>query len=673
MVVNYKEVSDKAYLLHTQNKLDEAEKLYKALLKISPEDANILNLYGLLCISKNDFEKAISLLSQAVILKESAYTLTNLAKAYLSSGEAKNAVKLFEKAAAKKPDDDIYYSLAIAYRSLCNSEKAIYCYKKALELNSNNYNACYNLSILYKDSNKLDEAINYANKCLFLKPQSEEIYSLLSTLYELNNNIDGAIKSLENAALLNPDEYLYFYNLGVLYSKKENIEKSALNYLKVLQIKPDNVETLVNLCSLYKKTDIQKALTYILKARELAPSEKNVLLNLAQIYRDLYKNQDSIIVLKELLSLNDTIHEAYSLLAVNYMDTGRYDKALINYNKALEIMPDNLNYLHGKSTALKYLGSFEEAEKILEYVVSKDSLLVQSATSLGMMYLQKKNFTKGMPLYIRRSEETKFYKLFSEKTWHDGVELKDKKVLVYSDCGLGDTIMFARYLEPLKKIAAKVVLQTDKELVYILSNSFNDIDIVDKTAKYSNYDVVIPIMNLAYALDMDFDAIPLSQSYIKDISSLTAEYSAMPVFDTEKTKVGIFRQGNKRIFKNRFVPPEYINILTSLDNIKCYSMQKDEIECDNITSLSQFINNYSDTASLLKNIDLLITVDSSVVHMAGALGVRTFLLLPYTAEWRWFDDNFTTPWYDSVRIFKQDKTGDWESVIKRVKDELIKL
>ena len=144
-----------------------------------------------------------------------------------------------------------------------------------------------------------------------------------------------------------------------------------------------------------------------------------------------------------------------------------------------------------------------------------------------------------------------------------------------------------------------------------------------------------------------------------------------PAATISKTKkIGLFWQGNKRVFKNRSIPFDEIKKLLS-EPYKFYSFQIDNSEKhDNLINLSDYINDYSDTASLLKQIDLLITIDSSIAHMAGALGVKTFLLLPYTPEWRWYNDDKKTRWYDSITIFKQTKIGNWASVIERVKNAI---
>lgn len=676
MSVSYKELSDKAFSLHNQGNLDEAEKLYKILVEMSSEDSNVLNLYGVLCIAKKDYQKAISLLSKAVILSKSPYIIGNLAKAHLSNEDYHKSVKLFQQAIHITPSDDLYYSMAIALKKLGKLEEAAQAYENAIRMNPENYNACYNIVVIYKDLKKYDKAINYANKCVLIDPNAEEIYSLLSFLYEAVNEIELSIKALEKASNLNPEQYLYFYNLGVLYSKLKNVEKSIHNYEKVLELKPENIPSLVNLASLYRKKNINTALGYIAKAYKLSPNAKNVLLNLAQIYEELCKNTESIDILNKLLKNNPKSHEAHSLLAINYMDLGMYSDALASYNTAVELAPKNDAYLHGKAVALKYLGRIDEFKELMQKVLKMAPNSCESKITMGMAYLTEKDFKKGMELYSARNINTNFYNIFGSKAWKPFDEFANKNVLLYSNCGLGDTLMYSRYFKHIQKIAKSVIVQTDKPLKLLIQRNFKKIPIISKTeTSTSEFDIAIPIMDIPYALGYDFTNIPDSSGYISPNKTLVKKFSNLDIFNTDKKKVGLIIQGNKKIFKNRSIPLQEIQPLFLNKNIQFYSLQigSSVIENDSVIDLNDYVTDYNDTAAIIANLDLVISIDSSVLHLAGAMGIKTFLMLPYTPEWRWFNDDKTTPWYDSVTIFKQTEIGDWKSVVARINKRLKKL
>ena len=227
----------------------------------------------------------------------------------------------------------------------------------------------------------------------------------------------------------------------------------------------------------------------------------------------------------------------------------------------------------------------------------------------------------------------------------------------------------------LKEKAKSLTLQTDNEILTLLKNNFPDINIIPKSQKIDDYDVVIPIMDVPYALNMDLYNIPFSNGYLNADEQLINKFSKLDIFKSEKKKIGLFYKGNRKIFKNRSINfNEFVDLLKS-DNCVFYSFQIDDNlkESDNVINLKKYIKDYNDTAALLKTIDLLITIDSSIVHAAGALGVKTLLLLPKTAEWRWFNDEYTTPWYESVKIYKQKISKDWSEPINRLKKELVNL
>lgn len=667
MSLMYKELTDKAYELHTNKKYNEAEMIYKKLLEFRPEDVNVLNLYGLLCITKSDITKAISLLTKALVLKKSSYIAANLAKAYYLNNETDKAITLYNQALSYEKTDDIYYSLAIAYKKKGNYAEVIKNYNLALELNPNNYKAMYNIARAYVDMNKIENAIMYGEMSLKLN-EDESIYVFLSSCYEAANKYSLAANAIIKAAKYNPKNSSYYYNAGVLYSKDNNYQKAIESYNRAIALNRAYMEAYVNLAYIYKDKlkDNKTALKYLITAKTIDNNLK-VNLALAQFYKDMNDNQMSLDVLEEIENSPD----AYSIKSMNYMDMGEYEKALENIEKALSYDGNNPDYLHGKAVALKYLGKFDEALSILEELSKRSDCSTETKITLGMMYLQKKEFEKGMPLYILRSKNNNFSEIFKEKIWEKGMSLENKSVLVYSDCGLGDTIMFIRYAKMLSNIAKSIQVQTDKEILQLLRNSIENIKFISKTKKADEYDIVIPLMDLPYAIGCGFDSIPNKEGYLKSDEDLEKDIKELEILQTNKKKVGIFYRGNRNVFKNRAI--DFNELIPILNDSHCqfYSFQiEKKLETHpNLINLYDYIGDYSDTAALLKEMDLLITIDSSIAHAAGALGIKTWLLLPKTAEWRWFDDENQCSWYDSVKIFKQSKNGDWAEPISRIMNE----
>lgn len=664
----YKELSDKAFYCHQHGDLQTAAEIYQALLTINPDDANILNLAGMLMLTNGDIDSAIDYITKAFIINRTPQIANNLGKAYYTAGMYDKAVKLYLEALSGEENDDIYYSLGLAYKKAGNIDGAIEAYRNALEQNPGNYSSCYNLALAYSDKGDIIQAIYYAEKCTILKDDDEMLFGILSGFYEQIGNYKGAIDALKKAAAINPANFTYYYNMAVLNTMIDNLDEAVNCYFKSIELNPNHIESYVNLANILKENDTDKALEFLLKAYEIRPKEEILLLSLAQLYKNTFKNEESIKILKELFIINPMCDEAYSLMAMNLMDLCQYQQALNYYDIAIKLNPNNLDFQHGRAVALKYLGNEKECFEILKNIVENENSSLESKITLGMLYLKNKDFQKGMELYRLRSDNIKSETIDKDVIWEPNQDISNKTVLVYSNCGLGDSIMYARYLPLLKEKNIEVILQTDKEIVPIIQESFPMINVIKKTIKPPKHDIILQFMDIQLALNMDFDNIPFSNGYLKANEQAVKMYSNLPELKTTKKKIGIFRQGNKKIFKNRSIPFEIMSRLIENKNFNFYSFQMGESikETDNFFDLTKHINDYSDTAALLKNIDILITIDSSIAHMAGALGVKTYLLLPKTSEWRWFDDEKTTPWYDSVTIFKQIESNNWNEVMDRV-------
>ena len=672
MKAKYKELSDLAFSLQKQNKLDEALQIYQNLLKTNPEDVNVLNLTGMIYMSKRNYEESINFLSKAAVLNPTAYIVSNLAKAYYLNKQYENSIELYHKAISIEPSDDIYYSLGLAYKSVDDNENALKYYTKALEFNQDNYNAYYNLAILYRDLNNSQMAIDFCLKAKKINATDVDLYTLLSSLYENVQDYELAIENLKIALMFKPDNHLCYYNIAVLYSKLDMIDNAIAYYLKVLEYLPNDLVTLINLSYLYKdQKNLDLALNYALKAYELNKKSMNVIILLSSVYRDLFDNENSLKVLNDYLKTDDSKAEIYYQIALNKMDICLYSEAMECYEKALSIEPKNLSYLKGKAIAYKYLGKEDIAFEMFKEIYDKDGHLPATAISLGMCYLKNKDFYNGMQYYSQRSTDTKFAKIFKEKVWNKSVDLKDKSILLYSDCGLGDTVMFARYLPMLNNLVSSITIQTDAELVSLLKQSYPNINIISKTQPRPDYDVVMPIMDISYALNSDFNEIPCTDEYLSVDNKKVNEFKKLDIFQNSDLKIGICYQGNKKVLKNRFIDTDSIKTLLSIPNATFYSFQLNT-QIDGAINLSEYIKDYSDTSALLKCIDILVTIDSSIVHVAGALGVKTILMLPKTAEWRWFDDSNKSSWYNSVEIYRQVESNNWDSVLLKVKDNLIR-
>lgn len=317
------------------------------------------------------------------------------------------------------------------------------------------------------------------------------------------------------------------------------------------------------------------------------------------------------------------------------------------------------------AVSLQKLGRFEEAENYYKQMLDKFPKDINTITSLGMCYLTQKKFKEGYELFFRR-DKSKFKEL-SNNFWSPGEKL-NSEINIICDQGFGDHIMFARYLKFLD--AYKVNVGTRSALMELFAKNFPNINFI----KYEELNPEIQtifITDLPYVLGMDFREIPFSEGYLE---------AAPTCVENDKLKVGFCWEAGAagiRNMINRTINIKLFEPMLNLENIQIYSFQVDDTLGGNekypqMINLAKNFKNFADTASALKSMDVVVTVDTSVAHLSGALGVKTFLLLPYASDWRWFSDTKTTPWYKSIEIFKQQDHISWEKEIGEIVKRLIK-
>ncbi|HBH18812.1 MAG TPA: hypothetical protein DDX14_07755, partial [Cyanobacteria bacterium UBA9579] len=458
-----------------------------------------------------------------------------------------------------------------------------------------------------------------------------------------------SIACFEKVIQLNPDYAEGYYNLGNSLQEKGEFEKAQLCFQKSVELKSDFTEAYNNLgLILSKQLQFDKAMEYYKKAIDLDPD-----------YCDSYINLGS--------ALNEK---------------GQSEEARKYFHKALEIKPDFAEaYINlGKSFYLST--DLEESEECYQKALLIKPEYADAYFGLALINLLKGNFDKGWEYYEYRFSlyDQKFLKkpAFTKPKWA-GESLQNKTILIHHEQGFGDSLQFVRYLPVLHSMGAKVLFKSPKELEELLKQSDLKAEIINNSIV--EYDMYAYLMSMPYYLKTDSENIPFKDKYLKANPEKINDYREK-YFKTDKFKVGIFWQGRKWYGdKNRSLPLEYFIKLSQLKNIQLYSLQKgDGIEqLENIPSgidiinLGKTFNDFSDTAAAIENLDLFITIDTSVAHLSAGLGIPTWILLPFTPEWRWGINTNESYWYDSVKLFRQIGTGNWSELMNRVIAEVKRL
>lgn len=465
------------------------------------------------------------------------------------------------------------------------------------------------------------ESLLYLEEIIEKEPKNCEAYKLIGDIYAyFLPDIGKAIYYYEKHFKLDPKNYDIYRKIGDIYVYDRPEEDKAIYYYeKYIKYAPENALVYNMLGHLYSKIckyeETDKQIKYFEKAVELDPELKEAYKNLMVVYPRAGREQDAIRCFHKLLELGASMDDCFNYACLNIK-----------------------------------LRNFEE----------------------GWKYYEKR--------FLKETDPT-IYPEIVGPDWK-GQDISNKTLLVQYEQGFGDSIQFSRYLSVLKKFNAKLIFRVQDELVELFKTSLDGIEVVKMSTPLEelSYDYHVAHMSLIHILNSRVEDIPLSNGYIKADERKIKAYKEK-YFDNDCFKIGLAWHGNVKGEHNKNIPLDFFYSLTQLKNVKVYSFQKgmgsEELEYlpagIEIIDLGKNFNDFSDTAAAMANVDLAISSDNVIFHLAAAMGKKSFLLLGRDSEYRWFYDEDTTPWYDSAKIFKKQKENDsWELSIQRVIDNIEK-
>ena len=440
--------------------------------------------------------------------------------------------------------------------------------------------------------------------------------------------------------------------------KKGNILEAEKIYNEILRSEPQNIQVIDLLANIKLTTkDFQTAYTLYHKILELDSDNKDALFNIAISAKNLGHLAEAIDSYKKVIELYPDTEEAYYNIASLYSDSGDMDDAIKYYKRVLENNPDD------KET--KYF--------------------------IGIAYMKNRQYKEGLKFFENRlcrlsavvTQEHTYPNLMQNAKLWQGEYVPDKTIYTYYEAGFGDVLMFARYLPLLEKKCKHVILKTQVPLEELFKENFPNIHVMHyfEPENKIHFDYHVPILSLPYVLGLDEDDMFVAKGgYLKANPEKVNSYHKR-FFDNNYFKIGIKWQGNTMYDWDRVIDVKEFIKLFQIPNTKFYSFQTFE-GSEGINELKKYydivdigstLNNFSDTAGAIENLDLVICNDTSLAHVAGAMNKPCWVLLPYLYNWRWHQDLTKCDWYDSVRLFRQDNPGNWDFVFECLYKELNKL
>ena len=505
----------------------------------------------------------------------------------------------------------------------------------------------------HQKSDYLNAKINY-KECLKINPNDIIILNLLASVETKLKNFDIAINLLNNAIKINCNSADTFNNRGTVHNYLNQHHNAINDYSIAIKINPNFYQAHVNRgISYFRMKNFDNSLADLKKAITIDPRNSKAYFNRGNVYSYLHQ----------------------------------YAQALSDYNRAIEINKKYIDAYFNRATAYKNLKFFNKAIKDYEQIIKLDPSNAHAQFNKGITNLLQGNFNKNVwKLYEWRfkcKDYSNIKRNFSFPQWNGKENLKGKKILIYAEQGLGDTIQFLRYLKLVKSLGADVYFEVQKKLIPLLSFENSYFKLIKKKTELINFDFHCPLLSLPLIFDTKISSIPNEAPYIfaNDSNKLIKWKKYL---GEEGFKIGICWEGSGNFYdnNNRSFNPELFQHISTIKNVRLISLQKNNhlhslSKVSNIEILPDNFDNkenaFLDSAAVMKCCDLIISCDTSIGHLSGAMGIRTWLFLPYIPDWRWLLDIDYSPWYKQHKIFRQNSPDNWRNVFSEAENLLKKI
>jgi tetratricopeptide (TPR) repeat protein len=639
----------RAAALHQRGELREAEALYRAVLAARPDHFDALHLLGVLKHQTGVPVEALKLIGKALASNDrSAAAHSNFGIVLAALARNEEALASYDSALALKPDYvEALHSRGNALHALGRPQAALENFERALALKPDHTDALLNRAQILHDLEREQEALESIERALALKPDHAAALALRGRLLRALKRDAAALASFDRALALKPDDADTLVARGNTHYAMKSYAAALADCDRTLLLRPD-----------------------------AAPLHNNR----GNILRELGRQQEAMDGFDRALALDPDYAEAYSNRGNALLELNRPAEALADYDRALALKPDFTYALVNRGIAMHYLTRFEEALESFDRALALAPDLAEAHWNKGLLLLSLGDFARGLPDYEwrwRREGEMK-PRNFAQPVWQ-GEDLGGRKILLHAEQGFGDSIQLLRYVPMVVAKGGRVVLEIPDSLMPLIGRGDGVVAMVRPGAPLPPFDLHCPLLSLPLAFGTTLATIPAEVPYLRVPAERAANWRTwLP--GSGRPRVGLVWSGkpSHKNDHNRSIAFHRLAPLLSLPGVDFISLQREYREadlaalaaCPNLLRLDAALSDFADTAAVVEALDLVITVDTAVAHLAGALGKPVWILLSSIQDWRWLQQREDSPWYPTARLFRQPEIGDWDSVIARVAREL---
>jgi tetratricopeptide (TPR) repeat protein len=607
-----------ALKLHQQGRLGEADRIYRAILAADPQDFDALHLLGVLEHQQGRSVDGLRLVAAALRAQPgSAAALANYGVILDVLKRHEEALAAFDRLLGMgAADATLHFNRGNALNNLQRYADALASYDAALALAPSHTDALYNRGNVLAALDRHEEALASYDRALAFAPERDVHVNRAATLLKLQRYY-AALESADKALASDANSVAALNNRGTILTELKRYDEALASLDRVLALDPDHAD-------------------------------------------------------------------AHNNRGVALAELGRYEEALAHYAHALRVAP-NFVYAHiNRGNAFRALLRMEEALESYAAALALDPHNADADFNDGLARLCAGDFREGWKKYERRWQKTKNAvprPSYPQPMWRGEGDLRGKTILLVGEQGMGDAIQFARYAPHLAALGAKVLLRVDASLAALMTTLAGVSKVIGAGEALPHFDFYCPLLSLPLAFGTELATVPASVPYLRAPQERVAKWRArLP--HNGRLRIGLCWAGSPQHLhdRRRSLPLERFATLLSVPGLDFVSLQKDLGASDaallrehRVSDLGPELADFADAAAVIAMLDVIISVDTSVAHLAGAMGKAVGLLLPYSPDFRWLLGRMDSPWYPTMRLFRQSAIGDWDGVLQRLRQELANL
>ena len=629
---------------HRAGRLADAEKAYRRILALQPDHSDSLHLLGVIFHQRGNHAEAVDLIDLALKKNPRNFVaLNNRALALNALNRCEEALENFDRVLALQPNHaEALYNRGNALYELGRFEESLASYDRAIALRPNYAEALYNRGNALRTLRRFEKALASYDRAIALRGNHAESFSNRGLTLHGMKRFEEALVAFDGALAMRPNYPKALCNRGVTLHELKRFEEAIASYNGALAVQPNFPDALYNRgVTLHELKRFEEALASYDRAIAVRPNYAEAFSNRGLCLHELGRVEEALGSHDHAIAIRPDYAEPHSCRGVILHEMGRFDEALTNYDRATTIRPDFAEAHYNAALGRLLAGDFERGWEEREWRWQ----------------------TEQAPRWN-----------FPQPVWRGSIDIAGKSILLHAEQGYGDMIQFCRYAPLVAERGATVILEVPEPLHGLMNSLRGIARIVRRGEPLPHFDLHCPLLSLPLAFGTRLETIPSATPYLT-VSSTSVSRWKIPLGPKDRPRIGLIWSGHPshKNDHNRSMRFSALSPLLDCD-ASFVSLQKDVRAADmtaltaqsNLLHFGDTLKNFSDTAALISNLDLVISVDTGVAHLAGALGRPVWVMVPFIPDWRWLLGREDSPWYPTARLFRQDETRGWDVVILRV-------